>query len=123
VTRVADTSFLLMLFDHSDPRQGKAATWASDPEPIAVPAEVLGETLGVLHRRLGFAKADGVWRQLTTLPHVEFQETGDVEATAEVFARHKGKLSWVDAAVVAACTRLGAKPLAFDDDLVRAAAR
>lgn len=121
--RVADTSFLIALFDEDDPRRARAMRWASDPEPIEVPSEVLAETLGVLHRRAGYAKAASVWQDLCGLPHVVFSETSDTEAAADEFLRARGKLSWVDAAVVARCRAEEAHPLCFDQAIARALAR
>jgi predicted nucleic acid-binding protein len=120
VTRIADTSFLITLFDHRDARHGTAKEHAGLPEPIQVPPEVLGETLGVIHRRRGYAVAIGVWDELRSLPHVELVSAANPDATSRCFREGNGKLSWVDAAVVARCRALGASPLAFDKALEKA---
>jgi predicted nucleic acid-binding protein len=123
MTRVADTSFLMALFDVLDQRQAQAQGWAADPEPIEVPSEVLAETLGVVHRRKGLPAAQHIWSQLIRLPHLTFVETTDVERIAEAFKAGAGRLSWVDAAVVAACRASDAKPLCFDPAIQRAVKR
>lgn len=120
LTRVADSSFIFALFDEAEPGHAQAYEWAEDGEGIEILPEVLGETLGVAHRRLGFAKARLMWEGLIQMPQVEVLETADVEALADVFLRSGGKLSWVDAAVVAACKASGARPLCFDKDIVQA---
>jgi predicted nucleic acid-binding protein len=118
--RVADSSFIFALFDEREPGHAKARTWAEDAEPIVVLPEVLGETLGVAHRRLGLLKAQAIWRGLANMPHVEFLETTDIQRVADTFHRASGKLSWVDAAVVARCKAEGAEALCFDRDIDRA---
>ncbi|MBI4392220.1 MAG: PIN domain-containing protein [Euryarchaeota archaeon] len=122
MTRVADTSFLITLFDERDPRHALACEIAEEPEPIVVPLEVLGETLGVVHLRRGFDVARAIWADLGKIPHMEFLETGEGAATAEIFAGANGALSWVDSAVVARCKMLGASPLCYDDDILAAVA-
>jgi predicted nucleic acid-binding protein len=123
VTRVADSSFIIALFDESDERQQMAQGWASDPEPIVVPAEVMAETMVVVHRRKGVAAALDIWNQLILLPHVAFLETSETERAAKVFSSAKGKLSWVDAVVVARCREGDLKPLSFDAHIERAVRR
>lgn len=118
--RVADTSFIMTLFDSTDPRQGEARSKVADTEPIIVPAEVLTETLGVVHARRGFAAANALWVDLGKIPHLEFLETAEGEETAHFFDGARGALTWVDAAVVARCIAEGAEPLCFDDDIVKA---
>lgn len=120
MTRVADTSFLLVLFDERDVRRSSARARAADPEPIEVPPEVLGETIGVAHRRLGFAAARKILEALRSLPHLKFLSVTDPPRVAAVFEEAAGRLSWVDAAVVAYCRMHAARPLAFDPDIERA---
>lgn len=121
MVRVADTSFLLALFDTRDPRRGKAKAWAADPEAIVVPPEVLGETLGVAHARHGYDAAAEVLAWLQGKPHVELVDDTDVAGVAPVFAEGRGRLSWVDAAVVVRCRAEDADPLCFDPDIEAAA--
>lgn len=123
MTRVADTSFLITLLDKKDTRRADALRWASDPEPILIPTEVLGEALGVLHRRAGYGTASAAWRAIIQLDNVELLETTEVELIADVFAREGGKLSWVDASVVVACETRAATALCFDEDILRALRR
>lgn len=123
MTRVADSSFLIALFDRKDARQDAARRLLREPEPIVIPVEVLGETLGVVHRRVGFEAAKAVWRALINTDNVEILETADVEAVTEAFHGAKGKLSWVDAAVVVTCRMESATPLCFDEHIARAVRR
>ncbi|HEV8360311.1 MAG TPA: PIN domain-containing protein [Candidatus Thermoplasmatota archaeon] len=119
MSRVADTSFLIAAFDLDDKRRQEALRWLRDPEAIIIVPEVLGETLGVTHRRAGYASAIDLWQHLLSLPQVEILETTEVEAIADAFKRGRGKLSWVDAAVVAACATWGARPLCDDKEILR----
>lgn len=123
MARIADTSFLLTLFDAQDPRRKAAKEWAAEADAIAIPPEVLGETLGVSHSRQGYAKAEEIFLWLAKMPHIELLDTTDVSRIAEIFRHAAGKLSWVDAAVVAWCRQLGGKPLCFDPDIEKAVRR
>lgn len=89
-----------------------------DPAIIEVPIEVLGETLGVVQRRLGPDLARTIWNDLRTLGHVQFMTQADHSATAALFLQFK-KLSWVDAAVVHWCRTKNAQALAFDPEIER----
>lgn len=122
MTRIADSSFLLTLFDFRDPRRVQALAWMADPDPVQVPVEVLGETLGLVHRRQGYEMTVTIWRDLRATPHVQFLQAASTEQTSAIFLEGRGKLSWVDAAVVAACRAASARPLCFDPDIVRFAA-
>lgn len=121
--RVVDASFLIALCDVADPRRADALRRAADPAPIIVPREVLAETLAVVHRRQGFDAALAVWREVRGLPHRAIAgpvETGEV---ASLFEGGKGRLSWVDAAVVAHGAAAGAVPLSFDGAIEAAVRR
>jgi predicted nucleic acid-binding protein len=118
LTRIADSSFLMAAFDRRDARRGKALEDLSSPETILVPIEVLGETLGVVQRRLGAQVARTLWSDLRTIKHVQFLTTSEIEATAALFVESQ-KLSWVDAAVVHWCITKDAEPLSFDPEIVR----
>lgn len=122
MTRVADSSFLITLFDADDPRQETAREQAERPDPILVPPAVLGETLGVVQARHGYELALGIWDQLGGVPQLSLLERSIPEPTSRVFEDAEGALSWVDAAVVAWCREEEAEPLAFDPDIEAAAA-
>lgn len=121
--RIADTSFLITLFDDDDDRQGSAWREAEEPDPIVVPPTVVGETLGVIHAREGFELARGIWEELQEIPHLQFLEESLQEPTAELFLNHGGALSWVDAAVVAWCDKHHVEPLEFDTGIREACDR
>lgn len=115
MSRVADSSFLVALFDEDDHRHGSAWERAEDPDPVLVPPEVLTETLGVMQARYGHGVADGIWEGLGTIPTVVHLNSTRQENVAPVFREAGGALSWTDAAVVAHCLREDAEPLCFDD--------
>ena len=92
----------------------------SDPEPILVPPEVLGETLGVIQRRRGRAVAREIWSHLRTLPHLRFADTSDHGRVRPLFERDGADLTWVDSCVVAWARKLGCAALCFDPDITRA---
>lgn len=120
MSRVADSSYLIALVDADDPRQGEARRLASNPSPLLVPPEVMGETLGVLHARAGYDRAQAMWDKLGDLANLVHLNTTRMEEIAPIFEAADGALSWTDAAVVAHCLREGAKPLCYDDDIEQA---
>lgn len=122
MTRVADTSFIITFFDRDDPRHEAARDLARDPEPIVVPPEVLGETLGVVHARHGYDLALGILDGLYGMPNLSLAGEAAPVAAGKVYREGEGPLSWVDAAVVARCRGDEAEPLAFDEDIREAAA-
>lgn len=126
MSRIADTSYLIALVDEDDPRQQEARKLARDPSPLLVPPEVMGETLGVLHARAGFDRAQIMWEKLGDLANLVHLNTTPMEEIAPVFEAGDGALSWTDAAVVAHCRREDAEPLCYDaaiEDAVRDDAR
>lgn len=117
MTRVADSTFIIALFDEKDSRTEQATKWAQEPETVELIPEVLGETLGAIHRRKGFRPALEIWHELRRIPHFRLVESTNMAKVSSVFGASKGKLTWVDAAVVARCRATGGKPLAFDDEI------
>ena len=119
---VVDSSILIAAFDREDPRRGQARSLLGRHGQIEVPVEVLGETLGVVHRRRSFATAMQLWTQLQAIPSLVFSQRSDLGAVAAVFAEAKGELTWVDAAVVARSRAGGLVALAFDRAIQRRSA-
>lgn len=117
MTRIADTSFLITLFDAKDARQRTAEGWASDAEPIEVPVEVLVETMGVVEARKGYEKARSLWQDLRRIPNVHFMDATSPEEIGEAYRTRRRPLTWVDVAVVFWARRKNAKVLAFDPDI------
>lgn len=117
MSRVADSSFLIAVYDRDDARRELALERLAGPVPIDVPPEVLGETLGVVHARAGFDAASATFEELGALGHVRFPDATDPSAVAEVFLEAEGALSWVDAAVVWRCRLEDAEPLCFDEEI------
>lgn len=120
MSRVADSSFLITLVDEGDPRQAQARELVSDPSPLLVPPEVVGETLGVLHARAGYERAQLVWEKLGDLANLVSLNSTRMEQIAPIFLDGGGDLSWTDAAVVAHCLVEDAEPLCFDEGIERA---
>ncbi len=117
MNRVADSSFLITLLDTEDPRRPGAQAIATEPAPILVPAEVVSEMIGVIHARAGYPSAQRLWDGLGEMGNVVHLNTTHQEDVAPIFLAAEGRLSWVDAAVVAHCLREDAEPLCFDQDI------
>lgn len=120
MSHVVDTSLLYAAFDAQDRRQAAARKALADASVIDVPREVVAELLGLVHRRAGFPAARAIWETLVRLPNLQFGPPAPLDAVAKIFQEGAGRLSWVDAAVVASCRARSWAPLAFDDDLHRA---
>lgn len=114
MTRVADTSFLMALFDGNDPRRADALGWLADPEPIQLLPEVAAETVGVTHKRFGFDPARRLWKTIRAKPHVTLVPNRPADEIARRFTADGGRLSWVDAAVVSQALAEDAHVLCFD---------
>lgn len=118
--RVGDTSALYALFDADDAHHAAATKAVSDTEPIAVPTEILVETVGLIQYRIGWDAAKAALEDLRRTPHLRLAERVDQDAVAAVFLGSRGKLSLADAVVVQTCRALAAKPLAFDREILSA---
>jgi len=118
--RIADTSFLYALFSETDAFHERARRAAEEPEGIIVPAEILSETVALLHRRLGFAlaRASGTW--LRDKGHIEIGTPSPelLEAAWRAYSGSRGRLSYPDSVVVAWCRGRRANPLAFDTKIL-----
>jgi len=121
VTRVADTSVLYALLSRDDAHHEKAREDVSDPEPIVVPTEILVETVDLVSYRFGKEAGPRALEGLLSLPHVRVAEKVHIDAVQRVYAEAKGRLSLADAFVVQTCRALGARPLSYDDRIVKAA--
>lgn len=123
--RIADTSALLALFLEDDAHRRQARAAFADPSTIVIPAEILTEFLILLRRRQGSERASAAGNVLWSLPHTEIQPSDTailMEAWGEFEAAHR-RLSFPDCIVLAWCRRHGARPLAYDKALLRAARR
>lgn len=118
--RVADTSALYAFLVETDGRHKKAATALTDPEPIVVPTEILVETVHLLAYRFGWAAGRTALDALLALPHVGVAEKVSFDAVRQVHAANKGRLSLADSFVVQTCRVLGATPIAYDANIVKA---
>lgn len=120
--RIADTSALYAFLVETDAHHAKAVDAIADPEPIAIPTEILVETIQLLAHRFGWVAGRGALDALLSLAHVGIAEKVTFEAVRQVHAASKGKLSLADSFVVQTCRAIGAAPLAFDANIVRALA-
>lgn len=111
---IVDSSFLVAVFDQSDPRQVQARQELEKAAPAIIPTEILVETLGVLKVKVGRASASDALEKLLRLPNVTWSECCDFQGSLEVYRRFAA-LSFPDAIVVRECKSRDAPPLTFDD--------
>jgi predicted nucleic acid-binding protein len=111
--RVADTSALYALFSEDDRFHERALKDVSSPEPIAVPSEILVETMDLIAYRFGGDAGRRALDALVQLPHLSVAEKVELSAVKEIYDRAKG-MSLADAYVVQTCVALGAEVLAYD---------
>lgn len=119
MTRVADTGALYALFSEADRFHGRAVRDVGDPDPIAVPTEVLVETIDLLTYRFGFGAGRSALDFLVGLPHVGIAEKVEVAAVRAIYRAARGRLSLVDSFVVQTCLALGAEVLAYDERILK----
>lgn len=110
---VADTSFLIAVFDSSDPRQAKAREELETASPVVIPTEILVETLGVLKVKASRRAATLALERLLRLPNVAWSECCDFQGTFAIY-RSNPALSFPDAVVVRECITRRVPPLTFD---------
>lgn len=110
---VADTSFLIAVFDSSDPRQAKAREDLEKAAPVVIPTEILVETLGVLKVKASRRAATLALEKLLQLQNVTWSECCDFQGTLAIY-RSIPALSFPDAVVVRECIARGVPPLTFD---------
>jgi predicted nucleic acid-binding protein len=115
--RVADTSTLYALFSEDDRFHQRALKDVSAPEPIAVPSEILVETMDLIAYRFGPSAGKKALDAFVQLPHLSVAEKVELSAVKEIYDRAKG-MSLADAFVVQTCVALGAEVLAYDKRIV-----
>lgn len=121
--RLADSSFLVALFVSGDRNSAAAEREAARPDPILVPSEVLGETLGVLQKRKGIDFARLVKDWMDSKPHFQyvFTQRAHFDVASRMFRKSTHRVNYVDAVVIAWAWATGAAILSYDDDLLTAA--
>lgn len=119
MTRVADTGALYALFSEADRFHGRAVRDVGVPDTIAVPTEVLVETIDLLTYRFGFGAGRSALDFLVGLPHVGIAEKVEVAAVRAIYRAARGRLSLVDSFVVQTCLALGAEALAYDERILK----
>lgn len=120
MSRVLDTSVILAVFDREDPRRPETLDALRDPTATLVPPEVLTETLGVAHGRMGYEVGRAIREDLADLGNIVFLNSTAQERVGPIFEQADGSLSWTDAAVVAHCLVEDAVPLCFDPAIEQA---
>lgn len=115
--RVADTSVLYALFSEDDRFHERALKDMSAPEPIAVPSEILAETMDLIAYRFGPGAGRRALDSLVQLPHLSIAEKVELSAVKDIYERTK-RMSLADAFVVQTCVALGAEVLAYDRRIV-----
>lgn len=115
--RVADTSALYALFSEEDRFHQRALKDMSAPGPVAIPSEILVETIDLLAYRFGPSAGKKALDSLLQLPHVRVAEKVELSAVKEIYDRAKG-MSLADAFVIQTCVALGADVLAYDGRIV-----
>lgn len=123
MTRVADTSALYALLAKGDQNHDRAVDAVCDPEPILVPSTILAETIDLVKYRYGVIPGLQAMEDLMSLPHLAVADDVPFEGVRAEYERVGGRLSVADAIVVQTCRALGAKPLAYDKRLLKAARR
>ena len=116
--RVADTSVLYALFSEEDRFHDGAVNDVSSSDPVAVPSEILVETIDLLAYRFGVCAGKKALDFLLKLPHVSIAEKVEFGAVKGIHDGAKGELSLADAFVVQICAALGAGVLAYDGRIV-----
>lgn len=113
---VADTSWLVGLLNADDDFHKSAIAEASTMEQIHVPPAILAETLSFIKYRTGKVESTReAVRFLSSKANVALSSPDhDHEATMRYWDAHP-KLSYHDAAAVAAAKRLGIGICSFDD--------
>lgn len=115
---VADSSFLVALFDHKDPRHVKTRDLMRQAEHVLIGTETLVETLGVIKSSIGRRAAKEVLEGLMRLEKVGWEENCDLMAAYRLYHQKKTG-SIVDALVIDLCLRLDTTPLTYDDKQAR----
>lgn len=113
---VADTSFLVALFDQDDDHHDHARRLMRSTDHVLISTETLIETLGVLKAKLGRQAAKDALEGLIRLENVGWEEQCDIMNAYRLYHRRKTR-SLVDAIVIHNCVRLGVPPLTFDKRL------
>lgn len=117
---VADTSFLYALFSESDAMHARAVREGGNLESLLVPAEILSETLALVHYRQGFdlARSAGEWVRTQDIVEIGISTRSTLDRAWHEYQGALGRLSYPDAIVVSWCRSTGARPLSFDRHLL-----
>ncbi|MFQ6128141.1 MAG: PIN domain-containing protein, partial [Thermoplasmata archaeon] len=105
--RVADTSALYALFSEEVRFHQRVLEDMSAPDPVAIPSEILVETIDLLAYRFGPSAGKKALDSLLQLPHVSVAEKVELRAVKDIYDKAKG-MSLADAFVVQTCVALGA---------------
>lgn len=112
---VADTSFIIAVFDSSDARHQKARQALDQAAQVIIPTEILVETLGVLKMKASRRAATEALEALLRLPNVTWSECCDFQGSITIY-RDRPALSFPDSVVVRECLARRARLLSYDED-------
>ena len=114
--RVADSSFLYALFSREDALHARAVRAGGEVESLLIPAEILSETLALIHYRQGFyaARAAGEWVRAQDIVEIGMSTRATLDGAWQEYRAAAGRLSYPNSVVVSWCRSVGARPLAFD---------
>jgi len=117
---VADTSFLYALFSEEDSLHRRAVRQAGNLDSLLVPAEIISETLALIHYRQGFdfARSAGEWMRTQGVVEVGMPTETILDGAWQEYVAAHGRLGYPDSLVVSWCRSRGAIPLAFDTHLL-----
>lgn len=118
MSHVADTSFLVAVFDRADARHAKSRQELAKANPVLIPTEILVEMLGVIKAKAGRSAADDAVEDLVRLPNVLWGETCDFAESYRIY-QQESPLSFPDAIFVQQCLSRDLAPLSFDEDQLK----
>lgn len=115
---VADSSFLVALFDKRDTHHQDARRRFTSAEHVIITTEILVETLGVLKTKAGRKTAATALEKLLQVENVGWEETCDLMAAYRIYHK-KNTNSLTDAMAIQHCLRLDTELLTYDDKQAR----
>ena len=122
---ILDTSAIYALISESDQFHERASSvlerLVDREQRMAITSYVFTETIALVHRRLGFHLAKGLWDSLSGRTEMYWIEETVHRTAWQEFERAAGAgPSFVDWTTIVAARRLGAYVFAFDPDFAQA---
>ncbi|MBI4393251.1 MAG: PIN domain-containing protein [Euryarchaeota archaeon] len=119
--RVADTSFIYAALSGLDAHHDDAMAALASGGPVLLPAEIFAETVNLIQRRRGFEDAKRAAEIVAGFTERCHAGAEIDEVAWRIYCDGRGALSYPDAVVLAWCSKLDAKPLSFDKEILRRA--